>query len=98
MLKFGVENVRGGSYSQVELSAAQRENLERELRGETNSCFKCGQSGHFANKCKVSGSFERFRTVSKKKSGGEERCFRCGRRGHFKAECYAKTDSRGRPI
>jgi cellular nucleic acid-binding protein len=48
---YGVQNVRGGSYSEVTLSVEQKQTLEREIRGATDACMKCGRTGHFANNC-----------------------------------------------
>jgi predicted GIY-YIG superfamily endonuclease len=53
MKKHGVDNVRGGSYTQVVLSDAIKSVLEMEIRGNTDKCFKCGLGGHFANQCSV---------------------------------------------
>ena len=51
MKKYGIENVRGGSYTTLELDEATKTVLEREIRGNTDKCFKCGDSGHFAKGC-----------------------------------------------
>lgn len=51
MMRYGIDNVRGGSYSSLELSKQERQQLEKELRGAQDCCFKCGQPGHFVNKC-----------------------------------------------
>jgi predicted GIY-YIG superfamily endonuclease len=51
MLSFGIDHVRGGSYSQVELSASQRRVLENEMRTVRNACLNCGQLGHFQGQC-----------------------------------------------
>jgi len=51
MKKYGIDNVRGGAYVKVSLDEATKSVLEREIRGNTDKCFKCGNKGHFANKC-----------------------------------------------
>jgi cellular nucleic acid-binding protein len=53
MKKYGVENVRGGSYTQVVLDDSTISVLENEFIGNANKCFKCGLAGHFANRCKA---------------------------------------------
>jgi predicted GIY-YIG superfamily endonuclease len=51
MKKYGIGNVRGGSYAQVILSDDAHSVLEREFRGTDDQCIKCGLAGHFANRC-----------------------------------------------
>lgn len=53
MEKYGTENVRGGTYSQVQLTPVHLEALTSRLRSTNNACFKCGQLGHFVNACTV---------------------------------------------
>jgi hypothetical protein len=48
---YGVQNVRGGAYSEIVLSEEQKRTLEREVRGATDACMKCGRTGHFAKDC-----------------------------------------------
>jgi len=51
MEKYGIDNVRGGAYTQVELPEESRETLQREIRGASDVCFKCNRSGHWASQC-----------------------------------------------
>lgn len=53
MDKFGIENVRGGSYTKINLDNCQLRVLELELKTANDLCFKCGNSGHFASECKI---------------------------------------------
>jgi hypothetical protein len=50
MADHGIDNVRGGSYSN-NLTYDQIAMLEREIRGARNLCLRCGQSGHFIERC-----------------------------------------------
>lgn len=83
MIKYGIDNVRGGSYCQIYLDSQTRKLLQRELNGNQDRCYHCGLSGHFINQCP---------SVRNKK------CFRCKRFGHVLSECYAKTDLTRNPI
>lgn len=51
MAKYGIENVRGGSYVEVDLDDFQIETLKREIWSAQNKCSRCGRSGHFIKEC-----------------------------------------------
>jgi hypothetical protein len=51
MAQYGMDNVRGGSYCQIELDATTRQFLQRELRGANDQCFGCGGKDHFIANC-----------------------------------------------
>lgn len=53
MKKYGVENVRGGSYTQVVLDDSTISVLKNEFIGNDNKCLNCGLAGHFANRCRT---------------------------------------------
>tara|TARA_B110000305_G_C19389824_1_gene614210 strand:- start:752 stop:1498 length:747 start_codon:yes stop_codon:yes gene_type:complete len=53
MKKYGIDNVRGGSYSQIKLIAEQFTIIERELISSMDECFRCGLRGHFIKDCKT---------------------------------------------
>jgi predicted GIY-YIG superfamily endonuclease len=57
MKKYGVDKVRGGAYTAVDLPEEQEDAIRHELRAAHDTCYKCGKTGHFANQCKRKSSF-----------------------------------------
>jgi cellular nucleic acid-binding protein len=51
MKKYGIENVRGGAYTQTSLPDHVKTLLNTEFRSNKDTCYKCGEAGHFASKC-----------------------------------------------
>lgn len=85
---YGIDNVRGGSFSTVILDDVTRKNILRMIWGSTDRCFKCGSLDHFVNNCdKVIEELNQ-----------EPKCFICKRYGHIAPQCYAKTHISGRYI
>ena len=76
MDKYGIDNVRGGSYCKIQLEQASVASIKREMNGSNDKCNKCGKLGHFMRDCKY------------KKS---KKCTRCNREGHTASKCYATT-------
>ena len=50
MNRYGIDNVRGGSYSQINLDSIQRYMLQREINNANDKCFECG-GNHFIRSC-----------------------------------------------
>lgn len=51
MKKYGIDNVRGGAYSQIDLPEDVEMLIKHELNATTDACYNCGKKGHFANTC-----------------------------------------------
>jgi predicted GIY-YIG superfamily endonuclease len=51
MSKFGIKNVRGGSYVKEALDEIELYNLKKEIWGATDCCTQCGRKGHFVKDC-----------------------------------------------
>ena len=51
MEKYGIENVRGGSYSQIFLTEESINCAKKHIQSSLNLCYSCGQPGHLISKC-----------------------------------------------
>jgi cellular nucleic acid-binding protein len=51
MDKYGINNVRGGSFVSVKLEKSTIDTLKQMSNGTNNKCFICGKEGHFAKEC-----------------------------------------------
>lgn len=51
MSKYGIENVRGGTYSSIQLTHEQMQLIQREITHNSDLCFKCKGVQHFIKDC-----------------------------------------------
>lgn len=79
MRKYGIDNVRGGSFCKLKLSDSEYEVLTKMIRSKEDTCFKCGERGHFIQECKLN---------SEIKLKKEYRCYKCNEVGHFANNCH----------
>jgi hypothetical protein len=68
MEKYGINNVRGGSFCEIKLSDTNISTLKQMIRGVSDKCYICGRNDHFANECK------NFIVTKDKKSVENEKC------------------------
>lgn len=86
MKKYGIENVRGGSFCRIILSKEDMVTLQKIINGSNNNCYNCGKDDHFIKNCPQLSSIK------------QNNCSRCNRSGHTIDKCYAKTFSNNDPI
>ena len=51
MAKYGIDNVRGGTYSNIVLDANSIAVLEKEIWHSKNLCTRCGRDTHYIKEC-----------------------------------------------
>jgi hypothetical protein len=51
MDKYGINNVRGGSFVSIKLDKATIKTLKQMNNGTNDKCFICNKKGHFAKNC-----------------------------------------------
>jgi hypothetical protein len=111
MDKFGIDNVRGGSFSKLVLSDIEIEMINKQLRNANDKCQGCGLAGHFIKDCKNQVSktdqkdvnhksvpIEKIKSPAKRiPTGGRQKkmCTRCGRTGHLVQNCFANSTMEG---
>jgi len=51
MSKYGIENVRGGSFCQINLDVSSITILNKMINSSKDKCYHCGSTGHFIREC-----------------------------------------------
>ena len=111
---YGIDNVRGGMYSEVILSLDKINLIKSQLNSANDCCFQCGESNHFIRNCPYKiiyqndGLIKSFGELLIKLSEwlwGKDKikkrkgnCYRCGRNNHTIYECYARYHLNGKVI
>lgn len=79
MAKYGIENVRGGSYVEVELSDFHIDALKMEIWAAKDLCTQCGRSGHFVKDCYATKDVSGNKIEFESESESEWECDYCDR-------------------
>jgi hypothetical protein len=84
MSKYGIENVRGGTYTQITLLNYLLKTLEKELLSSTDKCYRCGRGGHFSKDCYANTHVNgKILNIT---------CYKCDKLGHYSNECSKKIE------
>ena len=64
MNRYGIDNVRGGSFCRVKLSVEEKNVIQRIINTEEDTCFICNSKKHMSNECnqmknKINQKFEK---------------------------------------
>ena len=86
MADYGIQNVRGGCFSQVVLPGDKIKMIETILTGVDDRCFNCGEPGHFVNDCPLNAKDEQEDKNDDESIWGLLRSMY----NHFKQECFPK--------
>jgi len=80
MFQYGINNVRGGSYTSIEpFKSYEVKRLEDKFRSAYDLCRGCGSPNHWYAEC------------HKNKNPRYKKCTRCNRINHTIDNCYANT-------
>jgi hypothetical protein len=102
---YGIDNVRGGSYSNLVLTFHQKLNLYKQLRNARNECLICGSQDHFMSQCEAKICYRCGRTGHTVEKcfakthfydGKLDGCYRCGRPDHWAIRCNRTKDVFGK--
>ena len=91
MAKKGIDEVRGGSYSQIKLSEEEEQLLIRELLHAADCCLMCGSHNHYVRNCPRKNDSDSNSYYSSDEEDGGVVCYACGKPGHVRPACKYKN-------
>jgi len=89
MMKYGIENVRGGPYVSVKLSQDTMDHITKRIRMAYDLCMKCGGKDHFGAHCKAAKNKKTIDEVIPEEVTPDENpvCGKCGSGIHYTEDC-----------
>jgi GIY-YIG catalytic domain-containing protein/zinc knuckle protein len=100
MAKYGIDNVRGGSFIQVELNNNYKNVIQHVLYSTNDICYVCQKNGHMGSDCKnkIISNIEIKKEPILEEKSNMIICTRCKRLNHLKEKCNFKTFANGKKI
>ena len=79
MAKYGIDNVRGGSYVTTTMSDEEKTMLQREIWSAKNACSRCGRTGHFISDCYAKSTVDGDELDDEEEEEDDGDCWECER-------------------
>jgi hypothetical protein len=85
MEKYGINNVRGGSFCQIQLNESDKKTILKMFNSINNKCYLCGCQDHFISECP-----EKNQYIVTTVNGLyiDNTCYKCGKKGHWAKDCF----------
>ena len=89
MASYGIDRVRGGSFTAISLSESTLCLLQRMIAHATKSCFRCKNSSHLYHDCAAISPIlvMQYHILHPPRKPPAIRCSRCGRLCHYSESC-----------
>ena len=103
MKKYGIDNVRGGSFCNIILDNTHIETINRMIRSGTDACYGCGSEGHFIKDCNQREDYvkiykcydcnmvyDNYNNLIYHRDNTCKKnlfCTKCGKKGHIENDC-----------
>jgi predicted GIY-YIG superfamily endonuclease len=85
MEKYGIDNVRGGAFCQINLDQPTINFIEKMLQTSGDLCFGCGKRGHFLKQCSRKKQNASSPSISSEDTS--QLCSICGSKDHNISDC-----------